>query len=379
MAEKKQTNKSTNPVQTKSNLNHQKVIAKLGKLQFRDYILWAAVAIILIWLISQLTSVIIPFVAAALIAYIFEPLVQKMGKIKIGRSMSAIIILIVLLLITIGLISLLFPLINNEVIPLIEKIDQLPLLIKNLLAKYIPGIDWSQYLNTEYIRETIINNKGQVFALVSNIQKSLIVSGSTIIGLITNLILFPVAFFFFVRSWPQFSQNTRSLLPPQIRSKVIESLDEIDKILDEYFHGQILVMISMAIFYSLSLSLINFPNGFSLGILIGLLVLIPYIGYSFGLALCIIISLLHGDSNLLIGVIVIFTVSQLIESYLLTPFLVGERIGLHPLLVIFALLAFGSLFGFIGVLLALPASAIILVLLRRFKSYYQQSKFYRLS
>lgn len=350
-----------------------------GKLKLQDYLLWIIVALVIFTVFSLIARILIPFISAALIAYIFEPLVQKLARKKISRPLSAVIILLFLLLTTIGLFSLLLPLITTEIIPLFAKTQELPILLKGILIKSIPSINWDIYLNAEYFKTLIVNNKDTVFSLISNLQKKLLLTGGNIFEIIMNLVLFPVALFYFISAWPQFSENVQTILPPQIRNKTLGILREIDGVLDEYFHGQILVMLILAVYYSLSLSLISFPNGFSLGILIGLLVLLPYIGFSFGFGLCIFISLLHSDEQLLFWVIGIFIIGQLLESYLLTPYLVGERIGLHPLLVIFVLIAFGNLFGFAGILIALPASAIILVLLRHFKNFYQQSKFYRLS
>lgn len=348
-------------------------------LKTRDYILWAIVLIVILSLVVLLLPVLMPFIAAAIAAYIFEPLVVRLNKYKISRSLSALLILLTLFLLSLGLISLLLPLITQELIPLLERSSDLPIYLNKILSKYFPTIAWQEYLNPEYFSAVILQNKSTFFSIISSIQKSLISGGGNFLNILVNAILFPVALFYFIISWPNFAENVRSLLPPLFRTKVLTILTEIDKVLDEYFHGQFLVIISLSTFYAITLIAIGFPNGFSLGILIGLLSFLPYIGFSLGFGLCLFIAIIHSDSTLIIGVLVIFSVGQLLESYILTPFLVGERIGLHPLTVMFAIIAFGSLLGFVGVLLALPTSAIILVLLRHLKNYYHQSKFYKLS
>jgi predicted PurR-regulated permease PerM len=197
----------------------------------------------------------------------------------------------------------------------------------------------------------------------------------TVIG---NLVLIPVVLFYLLMDWQRFVRHFEALVPRPARGAYDSFVAECDAVLGQYLRGQLSVMALLAVYYSLALWAFGLELAFPIGVFTGLAVFVPYVGYGVGLILAVLAGVLQfSPSEALLMVAVVYGVGQLIESFLLTPRLVGERIGLHPLHVIFALMAFGQLFGFVGVLVALPVSAVLLVAIRRLRTQYQTSALYR--
>jgi predicted PurR-regulated permease PerM len=204
------------------------------------------------------------------------------------------------------------------------------------------------------------------------------IGGSMLLTLVGNAVLMPVALFYLLTDWPQRVAQVQSLIPPAQRARVMGFLDECDAVLGQYLRGQLLVMAVLSVFYSAALAIAGFELALPVGVFTGMAIFIPYLGFGLGLALALLAGLLQfGSWYGVVAVAVIYGAGQLAESLVLTPRLVGERIGLSPLAVIFALLVFGHLFGFVGVLIALPVSALLLVALRRARTAYLASRLYQ--
>ncbi len=264
--------------------------------------------------------------------------------------------------------------------------QQLPGLLDRLQAGLQPwltelGIDFTldvaslKAALTEYLNANLGDSLGSVLV-------SLKIGGSYALALLGNLILIPVALFYLLLDWKQLVPRVVALVPPRLRGDYDRFMAEADAVLGQYLRGQSLVMLILAIYYSVMLSLFGLDLALPIGIFTGLAIFVPYVGYGLGLLLALVAGLLEftGDGGLLrvgLMLLVVYGLGQLIESFYLTPRLLGERIGLHPLAVIFALLAFGQLFGFAGVLVALPVSAVLLVAVRRLRQRYFESQVYR--
>jgi predicted PurR-regulated permease PerM len=191
-----------------------------------------------------------------------------------------------------------------------------------------------------------------------------------------------VALFYLLMEWQHLMEQLHLLIPPALRQASDSFLNDADAVLGQYLRGQLLVMLLLALYYSLALRLFGLDLAFPIGIFTGLAVFVPYLGFGLGLVLASFAGLLQftgagGLSHTVLMLVVVFGAGQLLEGFVLTPRLVGQRIGLHPLAVIFSLLAFGQLFGFLGVLVALPVSAVLLVAIRRVRSGYLASSLYR--
>jgi len=204
------------------------------------------------------------------------------------------------------------------------------------------------------------------------------IGGSILLAIVGTVVLVPMVLFYLLMDWNGLRQRLGDLIPPRLRERTYSFIDECDGVLGQYLRGQLSVMVALAVYYSVGLALFGFDLAVPVGVFTGLAVFIPYLGFGLGLTLALISGVLqftgwHG----VVGVAVVFGIGQLLESFVLTPRLVGERIGMSPLTVIFALLAFGHLFGFVGVLIALPVSAVLVVAVRRVRELYLASDLFK--
>jgi predicted PurR-regulated permease PerM len=203
------------------------------------------------------------------------------------------------------------------------------------------------------------------------------IGGSVLLTVVGNAVLVPVVLFYLLADWPQLIGRAKGLVPPRFRDSSDALLKECDDMLGHYLRGQLLVMAALALYYTVALALAGFDLAVPVGVFTGLAIFVPYLGFGLGALLALLAGVLQFSGWYGVGaVLLVYGIGQVAESFFLTPRLVGERIGLHPIAVIFVLLAFGHLFGFVGVLLALPMGALSLVILRRLRSAYLASPLY---
>ena len=342
---------------------------------------WAAIALLAVLALWLLGPVLTPFVVAAVLAYALTPLVNWLDRLGRGRMPRVLAVVLVEVLFVLALLSLLFlmvPIMAKE-IPLMR--EQLPLLadhanawLSPLLAQYGFNLTLDVASIKAFVLKYLNTNFEDAFA---SLLSSLKLGGSVALTLVGNAVLIPVALFYLLMDWGQFVGRLVALVPLRLRSGYDSFTDEADSVLGQYLRGQLLVMLIMAAFYSVGMTLFGLDLALPIGIFTGLAMFVPYLGFGIGLILALLAGLLQFASiKAVVMVAVVFGVGQVLESLVLTPRLVGERIGLHPLAVIFALLAFGQIFGFVGVLIALPASAVLLVAIRRLQASYMTSKLY---
>jgi predicted PurR-regulated permease PerM len=346
---------------------------------------WASIAAIAVLILWLLAPVLAPFAVAAVLAYALTPVVNCLddaGNGRIPRVLAVLLVEIIFLLLVLGVLLLIVPILAKEM-PLLR--EQFPVLLDSLSEAVKPLLaQWGIKVNLDvgsikgfvmkYLNANVEDALGSVLASVK-------LGGSVAFALIGNAILIPVALFYMLMDWGRFMAQLRQLVPPRMRSGTDSFLREADEVLGQYLRGQLLVMVILAAAYSLGLALFGLDLALPIGIFTGLAIFVPYLGFGVGLVLALFAGLLefsgaHGIGYPLLMVAVVYGLGQVIESFVLTPRLVGERIGLHPLAVIFALLAFGQLFGFVGVLVALPASAVLLVAIRRARAGYLTSRLY---
>lgn len=319
------------------------------------------------WLLVKLSPILTPFIAAALLAYIGDPLVDKLETFKMRRTIAVIVVFVGLTLFLILLILLLGPMVKTQAAALSEK---MPEYLQKLESTVLPkiagllgvstegGMGWSE-LFTKYS-----DKLGEVGGKLAG---SLTKSGANLIGAVFTIALTPILAFYLLRDWDLLVARIGVLIPRRYQEKTFLIARESDEALGSFLRGQLLVMLGLAIVYTVGLLLLGLDNAIAIGVLSGLVSFVPYLGFVVGVFLAVLTAFAQGGGWLLIlGVVAIFVIGQAIEGTVLTPKLVGESIGLHPVVVIFAVMAGGQLFGFFGILLALPAAAVLSVFMRHF-------------
>lgn len=329
----------------------------------------------LLWLLSPILA---PFLAAAILAYIFDPLVDKLETRGMSRSVGTAVAVLLLLLSVVVLMLIVLPLFYKEFGQLAEGI---PGFIEKLKTEVIPWINAKAgvaiTLDSSSFKQFITDNISDASGVAKKIFSSVGVGGLAVVGFLINLLLIPVVLFYVLRDWDVLVASIDATIPRRYHATVSTIAREVDAVLSEFLRGQLSVMLIMAVFYVVGLWLVGLNFALPVGLITGLLVFVPYLGSGTGLVLGTMAAVMQFPSiNGVALVWVVFTIGQLIEGFAVTPWLVGDRIGLHPVAVLFALLAFGQVFGFFGVLLALPASAAILVGLRHLQAHYRGSSLY---
>jgi predicted PurR-regulated permease PerM len=345
--------------------------------------LWVGIGIALVALMYVLAPVLTPFALAAIFAYLLVPGVdwiaaRRIGRFSIPRWAGALAMILLAALLLFGLLLLLIPVLQKEIAALQAKF---PALVDLLNTRVAPRLaEWfglQVQFNAATLRDLLTEKVGEQDFIAKTFAQ-LRTGGAAILGLVGLLFLVPAVLFYMLLDYHDFLRRIEVLIPRHWLGLTMTMLSEIDSVLAQFLRGQLSVMLSLAVFYSVTLALAGFDTALPIGVLTGLLIFIPYVGFALGLVLALLAAALQfGNLYGFAAIAVIYGAGQLIESFILTPRLVGERIGLHPIAVIFALLAFGQVFGFFGVLLALPASAALLVGLRHLKAAYVASDFYR--
>jgi len=339
---------------------------------------WIGLGLAFLGLLWLLGPILAPFLLAALLAYICNPLVVRLEARRLPRTLAVAMVMLLLALLLALLALALLPLLRHEVQQLAQRLPDAIQLFNDRLAPWLARqFGFPVQLDAATLRQFLAENSDSARDLAGRLFASLKIGGLALAGLVANLLLAPVVMFYLLRDWKVLLGRADSLLPRRWHVRALSMLRDVDAVLAEFLRGQLLVMLILAAYYSLGLWLAGVDFALPLGLLTGLLIFIPYVGFVAGLALALVVAALQFQgAGPIIGVLAVFAVGQALESFLLTPFLVGERIGLHPLAVIFALMAFGELFGFFGILLALPASAALLVGLRELRVHYLKSRLY---
>lgn len=342
---------------------------------------WLVLALIVLsgWLVYLLAPVLTPFLVAALLSYLGDPLVDRFEALGVSRTGSVLIVFLGMLLFGIAGVLVVLPALQVQIAALVRNI---PVAIDWLQQWLLPKL--STFFATEDIpidvagiKEALTSHWQQVGSLAKNLMGHISRSGQLVVGWITYLLLIPVVTFYLLRDWDILVANIHDLLPRKYEPRVVALSREIDAVLAEFLRGQLTVMAALGTIYVIGLWLVGLELAFIIGVIAGVVSFVPYLGVIVGVIVASLAALVQfHDAVHVIAVLAVFGAGQLLEGMVLSPLLVGDRIGLHPVAVIFAVMAGGQLFGFIGVLLALPVAAIIVVLLRHSKQQYQRSTLY---
>lgn len=341
---------------------------------------WLAAAAMLAWLVYLLSPILTPFVAAAILAYLCAPLVDWLCARNMPRTTAALLVMLLLFGLIIALALLLLPVLQKEIALFTSR---LPSFFEALRAKLAPFMQQYLHIDFQWNGEAFRNWMGSQWqqgagGMADKVLPWLGGGSAALLSLLMNAVLLPVVLFYLLRDWPLLLQRLEELIPRRRHGLSMKLVTEADAVLDEFLRGQIIVMLAMSVFYACGLWFAGLEFALPIGLVAGMLVFIPYVGVVTGLVLATLAAAAQFTSfGSVLLVWVVFAAGHLLESMVITPRLVGERIGLHPLAVIFALLAFGQMFGFFGVLLALPLSAVLLVGLRQARAWYLSSSLYR--
>lgn len=334
-----------------------------------------AIAAVIVGLVWLLAPVIMPFAIAAMLAYLGDPLADRLEKFGMGRTLAVSIVFVLLLVVAAGALLLLVPLIARQVENVVQNFP------RYLEWGRDTALPWLQRklhldphaLDSDRLMAAVKEHIGSIGSVLGRLSRS----GVGAVMWLTNLVLIPVVAFYLLRDWDRLVAWIDRMLPRSVEPTIAHLARESDAVLGAFVRGQLLVMLALGIFYGVGLTLVGISVGPLIGMVAGLLSFVPYLGFITGFGAAIVAALVqHGDWSHLLLVVGVFVVGQLLEGYVLVPRLVGEKIGLHPVAVIFAVLAGGYLFGFLGILLALPAASVILVLLRYLSERYRQSELY---
>ena len=326
---------------------------------------WLIAVALFGWLIYLLAPVLTPFVAAALLAYIGDPLADRLQQLKLPRTLAVVAVFLLTILVLALLILLVGPLIRSQVAALFSA---LPDIIASVEQVWLPSI--MSFLKIEAgddvgIGAFMARYSDTAGTWVATILMSVSKSGGAVATAVLSLFLIPILTFYLLRDWDSILSHISALIPSKQRSIVFELARETDEVLGAFLRGQLLVMFALAVIYSTGLSLVGLKFAVAIGVVSGLVSFVPYLGFVFGIGLAALtVALEPNPLWLMMGVVATFSIAQLLEGSFLTPKLVGDRIGLHPVIIIFAVAAGGQLFGFFGILLALPAAAVLSVLVR---------------
>ncbi|WP_354013718.1 AI-2E family transporter [Dyella japonica] len=338
-----------------------------------------AITAAILYVFWLLAPVLMPFAVAAMLAYLGDPLADRLQRLGMGRTLAVSIVFIVLLLVTVGALILLIPLISRQIDNLVENMPRYVDWARNTALPWVQAklhLDPSAFDSDRLIQQ-IKDHLGSIGNAASVVLGKISRSSVGVILWLTNMVLVPVVAFYLLRDWDRLVAWIDRMLPRSIEPTVAHLAREADSVLGAFVRGQLLVMLALGIFYGVALTLMGLSVGPLIGMIAGLLSFVPYLGFIVGFGSALIAALVqYGDWTHVLLVGGIFLVGQLLEGYVLVPQLVGDKIGLHPVAVIFAVLAGGYLFGFLGVLLALPAASVILVLLRYLAERYRQSDLY---
>lgn len=346
-------------------------------------LLWWIAGLLSCGLIYLLSPILTPFLISAILAYLANPLVSKIDAfsfkgVSLNRTFSTFAVMLIILIALLLLVLIIVPMLQKQFFLLVQKFpDYLASFERQLEPIMMQYFGITLEVDTAQIQKVVTDHWSAAGNVAKQIAIILSNQSMALVALVANLLLLPIVLFYLLLDWNLLLQKIQSLVPKRYHNKTIAIAKEIDDVLGEFLRGQFTVMLLMGIFYSVGLWLAGLEFAIPIGLLSGILGFVPYVGIGLGFILAILSGLLQfGELSLLVPILAVFGIGQVLESMFLTPWLVGDRIGLHPLAVIFALMAGGQLFGFTGILLALPVSAAIAVAFRHAKQRYLNSQLY---
>ncbi len=340
---------------------------------------WSFVFIIFLALLFVFKAMLLPFVLALAISYFLEPLMKKLDKTGFGRGVSALIILFVFFIFTLGFFAAILPIAYRESLEFSKDfpsyIDHLWLWLQPLSEQLHTILGYS---DAGDLRALLVKNAGTAANISAKLMQQVLAGGQAFANLLSLFFITPLVAYFMMKEWPYITHWIKDLMPQDHKKTILDLLTQIDQKISGFVRGQISVAVILGVTYAIALSLAGLKYGFLIGLLAGLLSIVPMLGSALGLLVSVLIAWFQaGDIMFVFLIAGIFLIGQVIEGNILTPKLVGGSVGLHPLWVFFALMAGGAIFGILGMLLAVPVAAIIGVLLAFAITQYKSSPYYK--
>lgn len=340
---------------------------------------WVLVgAVAVVWLLFQLETMLMPFIAGMILAYLSDPLANRFQRLGLSRTLAVSAVFLFLTLVLVVALLVLIPLAVQQIRQFGQLIPGIFEWVETVLAPQIrgwTGLDVAADLAD--VQQTLAQHWQDAGGYLAQFLGQVGRSGAAFLAWVTYVALIPVVTFYLLLDWDRLLHNLRSMLPRQWEPDAVRLSQRCDEVLSAFLRGQLLVMLTLGAIYATGLTAMGLRFGLLIGMVAGLASIVPFLGFIVGISVALVVAFFQFGSWLaLLGVVIVFSIGQVIESVLLQPKLLGDRIGLHPVSVIFAVLAGGNLFGFTGVLLALPAAAVIMVLLRELNERYKQSSLY---
>lgn len=328
-----------------------------------------------------LHPILTPFLVAIVLAYMSDPVVDRLERAGLSRTWGTVAVFGLLTVIMMTLLLVLVPLLAKQLLKLYQLA---PLVLDWLQHTAMPWVQAKLGLSDSFwkfdkIKAAITEHMGQATDIVGIVLSQATASSLALIGFLANLVLIPVVAFYLLRDWNIMMAKIRGLLPRARADQIVSLAKECHDVLGAFVRGQLLVMLALGVIYSAGLMFVGLELGLLIGLMAGVAAIVPYMGFIVGIGAALIAGLFQfgGDLYPMLGIVAVFMVGQALEGTVLTPLLVGDKIGMHPVAVIFAILAGGELFGFTGVLLALPVAAVIMVLVRHLQDMYKDSHAYK--
>ena len=342
---------------------------------------WALAVVAFYFVLDRLSAVLFPLGMALLLAYLLNPIVTKLHKRGIPRALSILLLLSLLVLLVWLAVLLIIPLVANDLAHFSETV---PRALTKLANDVVPWLDKKFGIKVPHTFAEMLKQTGMdAGQLATKLSSALLpVLGATvgsvpaILHLLMNFIMIPVFTFYFLVDFPHLAGGASRLVPPRHRAAATETMREIGTVVSSWVRGQLVVVSILAVLYAIAMSICGIPLAIPVGIIAGLLTFIPYVGTAIGAGLALLMVLLDFSTGALLGVTISFVGLHLLESLMLTPVIVGKKVGLGEAGALIAILVGGELLGFVGILIAVPGAAAVMVVVRRLTAVYQRSDFY---
>lgn len=345
----------------------------------RSGVFWLILVAACLAFLIAIKAILLPFVLGILTAYFLDPAADRLERLRLSRTAATSTITACFFITVLLLCLLIVPLIGDQFSGLLSSLPGYALQFEQEVAPQVQAfIGMLPAEHMERAREAVANFSGVMVKWLADMAGSLFASGVAFINLLSLVLITPLVTFYLLRDWDNVVAHVGNLLPRKHEHTIRAQLVIIDETLAGFIRGQLNVCFILAAFYATGLSLAGLSFGIVIGLMTGLLAIVPYVGFALGFITGMAVAFFQfGDVGGMVWVLAVFLVGQVLESYILTPKLVGEKVGLHPVWIIFAMLAGGALFGFVGVLLAIPVAAILGVLLRFATAHYLESRYYQ--